>query len=332
MEFKMNTKLIVLVIVHLLTKSIQVTAKGRGCKDQRGDCSRLKARNFCKTSRDAMQKLCPATCGVCPEGSEEKTLPPPPGICLDTIKGCEVLLARGFCQRNRKQLESRCRKTCGMCARCSDKKKDCERRKLFGLCERKQKDMVEICPATCNLCHMVKEKPKPCFDKHGEQHCQKLERLGFCETRAAMKETCTKTCRACHGMKPVSKPKTTPKPSSRPRVPGCKDVYGRVRCEYYAHIGWCDKHAKIRQKCRDTCVCNVAPTEKPKPSNCESSQYGCCWDNKTSKRDSVGNGCPDCQDDPRFVVLCERFGGDCSGKGGLAKSLNKHCSKTCNLC
>ena len=26
-----------------------------------------------------MQKLCPATCGVCPEGSEEKTWPPPPG-------------------------------------------------------------------------------------------------------------------------------------------------------------------------------------------------------------------------------------------------------------
>ena len=50
-----------------------------GCKDQRNDCARLKARNFCKKSRDAMQKLCPATCGVCPEGSEEKTLPPPPG-------------------------------------------------------------------------------------------------------------------------------------------------------------------------------------------------------------------------------------------------------------
>ena len=80
--------------------------------------------------------------------------------------------------------------------------------------------------------------------------------------------------------------------SSLYTVPGCKDVYGRVRCEYYAHIGWCDKHTKIREKCKDTCVCNVAPTEKPKPRNCESSEFGCCWDNKTSKRDKIGNGCP----------------------------------------
>lgn len=39
-----------------------------------------------------------------------------------------------------------------------------------------------------------------------------------------------------------------------------------------------------------------------------------------------------CDDDARFVVLCARFGGDCEGNGGLAKSLQKYCKKTCSLC
>jgi len=39
-----------------------------------------------------------------------------------------------------------------------------------------------------------------------------------------------------------------------------------------------------------------------------------------------------CKDDLRFVVLCQRFGGDCEGNRGLAKSLQKHCAKTCKLC
>ena len=76
-------------------------------------------------------------------------------------------------------------------------------------------------------------------------------------------------------------------------VSGCKDAYGRVRCEYYAHIGWCERYTKIKKNCHDTCVCNVKATKAPtRPQNCQQSPHGCCWDNKTVKRDSSGSSCP----------------------------------------
>lgn len=304
------------------------------CNDQRNDCFKLASGGFCKKQQKAMEKLCPRSCNVCPDG-KKKVEESVSSVCVDKMKGCPVMLQRGFCQRNKKAMATRCQKTCNLCPTCADTRTNCQSYKTFGWCERKQSEMAGVCPVTCNLCHMVKAKPTPqapCIDKHGERRCEKMERLGFCESRPLMKTECTKTCKMCPGIS-TPKPKTVTTTLTSTRVPGCKDAYGRVRCEYYSHIGWCDRYTKIKNNCHDTCVCNLKTTKAPtRPQNCQESRFGCCWDNKTEKRDASGTACPDCNDDRRFVVLCRRFGGDCSGNGGLAKSLRKHCARTCKLC
>lgn len=74
---------------------------------------------------------------------------------------------------------------------------------------------------------------------------------------------------------------------------GCSDAYGTERCNYYSHLGWCEKYERIRKNCDDTCRCNyVAPTKLPPSQKCNETPHGCCWDKKTAKRDANGSDCP----------------------------------------
>lgn len=316
------------------TTSTQTVHSKEQCRDLRKDCAKLASTGYCKKTQEAMERLCPASCGIC---GVQPTTTPPTNVCKDRMKGCHIMLGRGFCVRNKEQMLTRCQKTCNLCPSCADQRDDCDKYHTFGWCERKQKDMAISCPKTCNLCHMVKPTPKAqkvCIDQRSTVQCQKMARLGFCQSRPGMKTVCTKTCGLCGGGG-ETKNQIPTVPPSRQRVTGshCKDRYGRARCEYYSQIGWCEKYERIKENCVDTCVCNYKkPKAKPVSKNCNQSQYGCCWDNKTIKTDHAGSSCPACEDDRRFVILCQRFGGDCDGNAALAKSLRKHCSKTCRLC
>ncbi|XP_068748272.1 uncharacterized protein [Montipora capricornis] len=69
---------------------------------------------------------------------------------------------------------------------------------------------------------------------------------------------------------------------------------------------------KLKRSCPGTCrnLCPVAANkliagELKKSDDCKTSKYGCCWDNYTSRLDSLGiKGCPECKDHLR---LCPRF-------------------------
>eukprot|EP00111_Clytia_hemisphaerica_P020799 TCONS_00061343-protein len=93
---------------------------------------------------------------------------------------------------------------------------------------------------------------------------------------------------------------------------GCKDRYEVGRCQSYMHNGWCEKYPKVRAACKATCVCNRVLVEE--------------------KAQGIETEIVDCQDNARYEVLCERFGGDCSTSGSLGKSLRRHCPRTCDLC
>uniref|UniRef100_A0A7M6DRC2 ShKT domain-containing protein n=1 Tax=Clytia hemisphaerica TaxID=252671 RepID=A0A7M6DRC2_9CNID len=110
---------------------------------------------------------------------------------------------------------------------------------------------------------------------------------------------------------------------------GCHDRYGKTRCEYYQHIGWCRKLSSIKRNCRNTCVCLGGVS---KVIDCRKSAWGCCNDKKTKKQDAIGLNCPDCADDSRFKVLCDRFAKECAGSAPIVKSMRKYCPKTCNIC
>ena len=89
----------------------------------------------------------------------------------------------------------------------------------------------------------------------------------------------------------------------------CRDKFPTARCEYYSHMGWCNKNGQIRNNCYNTCVCNQVQSE-------------------TTKKPNILV----CKDDQRFDRLCSRFGSDCTSTGSLGKSLRRYCPKTCNIC
>ena len=41
------------------------------CNDQRNDCFKLASGGFCKKQQKAMEKLCPRSCNVCPDGKKK---------------------------------------------------------------------------------------------------------------------------------------------------------------------------------------------------------------------------------------------------------------------
>lgn len=71
---------------------------------------------------------------------------------------------------------------------------------------------------------------------------------------------------------------------------GCTDSFGQKRCEYYAHIGMCTKKPRFKKICHNTCVCNFKKASTSR--NCKSTKHGCCWDNKTTKKEASGSDCP----------------------------------------
>ena len=77
---------------------------------------------------------------------------------------------------------------------------------------------------------------------------------------------------------------------------GCHDRYGKIRCEYYQKIGWCQKHSAIKRNCRKTCFCmgDLSPYahHKEKYPDCQTTRWGCCQDKKTTKQDEIGSNCP----------------------------------------
>jgi len=216
--------------------------------------------------------------------------------CVDTKSDCPILKEDGWCENKPALMKKFCPRSCKMCvAECDDKRKDCKRFRLYGWCKNRVSSMEKVCPATCNLC----------------QHNS--------VTKTQVKEKVSKK-------KPVKV-----KPAIQPKAK-CTDAYGKSRCEYYRTMGWCQSHPTMRIHCKNTCVCNNKPISKLRSKPCSATKYGCCWDRKTTKESKDGKGCPSCENDTRFKVLCERFGDDCDGRGNLAKSLMKYCPKRCGLC
>lgn len=245
-----------------------------------------------------------------------------------------------------------CALTCKFCVPpkahgldCEDVRADCIKLQLFGWCQSRRQAMEGICRATCKFCGPTDPPTQPppttmaalftkaplggCRDTRSD--CRKLSKIGMCRLRKeGMKKICPVSCGFC-GKIPTGGPTTGVQST-------CTDTYGKTRCEYYKYLGWCEKHAtNMRQYCKDTCVCqnkNTVPGSNTitSPIGCKNSEHGCCWDNKTIRESRDGNTCPKCEDDPRFRVLCDRFGEDCDGDGGLGESLRKYCPKKCNLC
>jgi len=181
--------------------------------------------------------------------------------------------------------------------RCSDLRKDCGYLRGLGWCTFYSKRMVKVCPQTCRLC--AKNKPL------------KQERLTTPPRKG----------------KVITNNGKIDQKVLEARLVYCRDRMKNVQCQYYKHNGLCQR-GNMKIYCRKTCVCD----RKSSGPNCSSAKYGCCHDKKTTKRSPIGLGCPACKDDHRYHRLCRRFKSDCNGQGRFAKSLRKHCFKTCKIC
>uniref|UniRef100_A0A7M5WRT9 ShKT domain-containing protein n=2 Tax=Clytia hemisphaerica TaxID=252671 RepID=A0A7M5WRT9_9CNID len=237
MEFKMNTKLIVLVIVHLLTKSIQVTAKGLTCTDKRTDCFTLSQFGWCKKRANDMKKVCKKTCKFCTGdiGTDrlQTTLTatrPLNSKCIDYRSDCTSLMKRGWCKSRATIMETTCKSTCNFCPkptpqtsvrRCLDKRKDCPRLKSFKWCTSNKRIMKIVCPKTCQLCEkttipttLVATTQTDCHDRRSD--CANLKNRGWCtQYKNYLKARCPRTCGFC-GQNKVLTTKTTTSTSTTP--------------------------------------------------------------------------------------------------------------------
>jgi len=133
---------------------------------------------------------------------------------------------------------------------------------------------------------------------------------------------CPKTCGYC------AEPTPTTSPAEMPAA--CKDRLPKNTCNMAKKMCYAEdsrKRTRIQMLCADTCqVC--AP---PVPELCEITEFGCCWDKESIKRDPEGTNCPACEDEFRYI--CKTFKNSCSRishSSGLFMS--KNCKQTCGLC
>jgi hypothetical protein len=343
-------------------KPVVVTLEpNRECADVRQDCSKLQRVGWCENKPIAMGRICAKTCKLCKKK------------CKDVRRDCVMLSKYGWCDHKKDTMYQFCPRTCKFCtptsvkatippttippttlpavtkpALCVDRLRHCKHLKAANWCVYKKEKMMQGCQLTCKFCGQgnikptlalqTKPVPRPTAPRAGcrdtRSDCRKLSKIGMCRLRRdGMKKICPVSCGFCAGptASPVIPNRTKPKTTEV-----CNDMYGKTRCEYYKYLGWCEKHANnMRTYCKDTCVCQAKQTKTGpgQPTDCKSSENGCCWDNKTIRESRLGDGnCPKCEDDPRFRVLCDRFGEDCDGDGGLGESLRKYCPKRCDLC
>lgn len=265
--------------------------------------------------------------------------------CEDVHEGCGYISKRGLCEKRESIMKRTCPKSCDMCQdevieerdidnfakeidndldSCQDKMKGCEMMKSRKMCGR---DIMAVkCRKTCNYCG------PNCQDK--QKACPKMRKLNFCtKKKPLMEKLCQSTCGLCTAEASVPAAIMSNIVVAKPKGGNCKNKYPDARCKYYSHLGWCDRNSEIRDNCQESCVCNQKTPVKPIfVGPCKESTFGCCWDNKSTKHNEKGDNCPECKDDPRFGVLCGRFGSDCDGNGQLAVSLNKYCHSTCGKC
>jgi len=297
----LNYTLCVFIVMFSIDESFTESFSRGECRDKRKDCAKLKSFDWCHKKKKAMTKLCQNTCQLCEKTDIYYTV-----VTKPTVKPIQS----------------------DSTSACEDKRGDCPKlANQYKWCTKRKSSMEKLCPKACGFCKepiktftvvwkavtkapVVISTGGKCEDKLKE--CQFMKQRKWCETRPdQMKQKCSKTCAFC---KPVTAE------SKLPTVNNCVNTWPRPRCAYYLHLGWCDKHSEIRENCRQTCICNIKPSTK-KPVDCSLS---------TSSYSSECNKV--CEDDPRFKTLCGRFGSDCNGNGGLAKSLNRYCKKTCGLC
>lgn len=92
-------------------------------------------------------------------------------------------------------------------------------------------------------------------------------------------------------------------------------------CENMQYL--CKDLKIVRDKCKGTCgLCEKSPSP---PNTCQTSKYGCCWDNVTASTGENKEGCPPCEDKH---TECRYFADVCHLRGDIRLI----CPVTCRTC
>ncbi|XP_048582152.1 uncharacterized protein LOC5513722 [Nematostella vectensis] len=97
-------------------------------------------------------------------------------------------------------------------------------------------------------------------------------------------------------------------------------------CKIWKDLGFCRKRKYIMKKfCQKECgLCKALA-----PPICQSTTYGCCWDNTIAEGPN-GQGCPACYD--RYPHTCKQFDDYCIKPGRNGRFIRYHCFNSCGRC
>ncbi|XP_078361162.1 uncharacterized protein LOC144645457 [Oculina patagonica] len=112
-------------------------------------------------------------------------------------------------------------------------------------------------------------------------------------------------------------------------MPVCKDAERESKsgmCKSWAKSGYCEKVKYIMSR---YCPKECKFCKQFSPPGCQSSKYGCCWNNYAARGQNL-RGCPVCEDS--YNRLCRLFEHYCSKPGRNGKFVRYHCFKTCGWC
>nr|QNH72531.1 toxin candidate TRINITY_DN31244_c0_g1_i1 [Pachycerianthus maua] len=103
-------------------------------------------------------------------------------------------------------------------------------------------------------------------------------------------------------------------------------------CTFFLKLRFCE-HEDYKERMKDVCAktCGLCPAPaQPIIRTCESSKFGCCWDNSDATGPGQGEGCPDCVND--HPHLCQQFRANCNDMTDTGIWLRKKCPAKCRIC
>ncbi|XP_065060283.1 uncharacterized protein LOC135687611 isoform X2 [Rhopilema esculentum] len=148
---------------------------------------------------------------------------------------------------------------------------------------------------------------------HGEdcnderKDCHNL--VHYCEKeeyQRVLKRRCRYTCKFCHR---------------------CEDTLTKSMCRRLK--GQC-KVPLFIERMKEYCYDSCGYCKSKSPPACQTSSFGCCWNNVTKKENKLGTNCPVCAD--KYETLCKTFRDVCSKDNRPGKFMKENCPQTCGLC